>query len=205
MRRSLVSPVLATLFSVACSSPGSDLADDLQADLNAASAKIELVSSMPAQPMRFVSELEQGKDAEDVERKQSPRRVAAAPTGLDSDEQQAAAPESQAEVLAASEPEPAPEAPEAVAEVSAVPSVAPRPAALPVDYPSEGGGRGSSVGVYGDGSGRGGGIGIGDVIGVVIRGGGVGPDHCPPRRGRGRRPGIGGVILPSAPIPVIIR
>ncbi len=204
MRLAGVAAVSAALLVSACTVGGGDLAADLQADLNAASTKIELAASAPAQPMRFVSELEQGREAEETQRKRTPRPVAAQFAGVEQTETRALAPEQETKIAVASTPEPAPETPQPAVQVSAVPSVAPRPAALPVDYPSEGTGRGSGVGVYGDGGGRGG-IGVGDIIGVVIRGGGVGPDHCPPRR-RGRTPGRGGVIImPNAPIPTIIR
>jgi hypothetical protein len=166
----------------------SALTDELQKDLAASSVKIELAGQNPSQPMRFVSELEQIQQAEPVQRVKAPRRVAAATAGPKEDETTAVAPEAVQQVQVAEAPAPVENAPSNEPAVSAVPSVAPRPVALPVDVPTEGV---SGYGRGGSGRGAGGagpGIGIGDVIGVVIRGGGTGPDHCPPprRRPRGR-------------------
>ena len=160
------------------------LADDLKRDLEASSAQLELAGASNAQPMRFVSELEQGKTSQPVERSRAPRRVATSTTGVQPKEQTSPAPEVQQQVQvaqavsdAAQSPQPSPDAP-------TVPMVAPRPSSLPVDVPTDGM-RGNGRDGVGNGD-YGGGIGIGDVIGVVIRGGGVGPDHCVPRR-RGPR------------------
>jgi hypothetical protein len=62
----------------------------------------------------------------------------------------------------------------------------PRPTAIPVSLPADEG-RGVFIG---DDAGRGSGGGMGGTIGVVIRGGGVGDDHCElhDRRRRGGRP-----------------
>lgn len=163
------------------------LADDLKRDLEASAAKLEL-ANQGGQAMRFVSELEQGKASELVERTRAPRRVAANNVGVQPQTETTPAPEPQQQVLVAEVPAAVAQAPQPVPDAPSVPMVAPRPAALPVDVPTEGAGRGG-MGGAGVGSGDyGGGIGIGDVIGVVIRGGGVGPDHCPPprRRPRGR-------------------
>jgi hypothetical protein len=70
----------------------------------------------------------------------------------------------------------------------------PRPTAIPVNLPADEG-RGVFIG---DDAGRGSGGGMGGTIGVVIRGGGVGDDHCElhDRRRRGRpvyRPMPGGI------------
>jgi hypothetical protein len=70
----------------------------------------------------------------------------------------------------------------------------PRPTAIPVNLPADEG-RGVFIG---DDAGRGNGGGMGGSIGVVIRGGGVGDDHCElhDRRRRGRpvyRPMPGGI------------
>lgn len=170
---------------LACGGKGEagPLADDLKRDLEATSTQLELAGqSGPA--MRFVSELEQGKTAEPVERSRTPRRVAANNVGVQPEQQSTPAPEVQQEVQVAQAVSEAPQAPQPVPDAPSVPMVAPRPVSLPVDMPTEGTGRGG-MGGAGVGSGDyGGGIGIGDVIGVVIRGGGVGPDHCPPPRRR---------------------
>lgn len=186
-------PVLLPLsaFLLACGGDGGQaLSDDLRKDLEASANKIELAGQPDTyQPMRFVSELEQGKTAEPVERTKTPRKVAARTAGTDTDESTSPAPESQQELQVASVTSETPQAPEPTPEAPTVPSVAPRPASLPVDVPAE---RGRGEGSGGVGRGQdGSGIGIGDVIGVVIRGGGVGPDHCPPPRGRRPRGPIG--------------
>lgn len=177
--KSALVPVVGML--LACGgSGGSALSDELRQDLEASASKIELAGQDNAyQPMRFVSELEQGKVAEPVQRQRAPRRVAASTAGQVPEETTSPAPEAveQVQVAVASE---APQTAEPAPEVSSVPSVAPRPVSLPVEVPANSGRGDGRVGV-----GRGDdGIGIGDVIGVVIRGGGVGPDHCPPPRGR---------------------
>jgi hypothetical protein len=194
-----VAPLALALFG--CGGNGDAVADDLAKDLAASSVRIELAGSN-AQPMRFVSELEQVQQAEPVQRQRTPRHVAAKTADDRPDENLAVAPESQQELQVAEAPAPEAQAPAPEETVSAVPSVAPRPVALPVDVPTEG------ISAYGRaGSGRGtdggGGIGIGDVIGVVIRGGGTGPDHCPPPRRRPRGRGfpinpIVSVVVPQA-------
>lgn len=189
----LVVPV--ALAAAACSqgpSRSAGMPDDLQKDLELASASAPVLAT-PAgdyQPMRFVSEVEQARVAAPVERTRAPRRVAARAAALDQAETSTPAPEPEQEIQVAQAPAMAPETPAPASDVPSVPTVAPRPAPMPVDVPAmEGEGRG---GVQpGPGPGRGG-IGIGDVIGVVIRGGGVGPDHCPPRR-RGRGGIMGGM------------
>lgn len=181
--RSVIALGLVGLVAVSCSGgkDASPLADDLKKDLEASAASLELAGRSTAQPMRFVSELEQGKTAEPVERRRAPRRVATNTTGIQPEEKSSPSPEPQQEVQVATVTSDAPQAPEPTPDAPTVPMVAPRPASLPVDVPIDGGGRGNGGGGIGNGP-YGGGIGIGDVIGVVIRGGGVGPGHCPPRR-----------------------
>ncbi len=182
------------LFVGACGSGGGSeaLSDDLKKDLAAsAAAPLELANAGGAyQPMRFVSEIEQSNGAAPVQRTRAPRRVAAQRANVEQPEQtESPAPEPQHEVQVAELPAEVQQAPAPEPDVPRVPTVAPRPSALPVDVPAApatgGYGREGSGGSGGIGVGRGDGVGIGDVIGVVIRGGGVGPDHCPPRR-RGR-------------------
>jgi hypothetical protein len=172
----------------ACGGSGDagSLTDDLKRDLEASATQVELAGQTGAQAMRFVSELEQGKTAEPVQRVRSPRRVAAGRTGPQPEETTSPAPEVRQEVQVAVAVTEQPQAPQPTPDAPTVPMVAPRPASLPVELPADGGRGTGSVGV-GNGD-YGTGIGIGDVIGVVIRGGGVGPDHCPPprRRPRGR-------------------
>ncbi len=173
---------VVALVAAGCGGKGdSALADDLKADLDASKSQIELANRAAAsQAVRFVSELEQGKSAEPVQRTRTPRRVAAQSAGFVPEDKTSPAPEVRQETQVAEVPSEVQQAPQPQPEVSSVPMVAPRPASLPVDVPSDGG-RGVGAGGIGNGDG-GSGIGIGDVIGVVIRGGGVGPDHCPPRR-----------------------
>jgi hypothetical protein len=170
----------ATMGCAAGGDTGIDAA--LKADLEASKSTIELASQTSgAQAIRFVSELEQGKTAEPVERTRTPRRVAAQTTGVKPEDQTSPAPEVRQETQVAETKSEAEQAPQPVPEVSSVPMVAPRPSSLPVEVPVDGGGRGMGSGGIGNGD-FGGGVGIGEVIGVVIRGGGVGPGHCPPRR-----------------------
>lgn len=156
--------------------------DDLKQDLAAASApKLELASAAgDYQPMRFVSDIEQTELSTPVKRAPKPRPMPAPTSSPQPQDQPAPAPEPEAQVAEA------PQAPQVAEAVSAVPSVAPRPSALPVDMPSTQGVGDRDGQVFGRGGDRG--ADIGGIIGVVIRGGGVGPDHCPPRRRGGRRP-----------------
>jgi hypothetical protein len=176
------------VFAAACgpdASKSSQIGDDLKHDLEASSATLELASpTANYKPMRFVSELEQTNNATPVERVRAPRHVATKNASTQDQQTESPTPEAPSEVQVAQTPSESPQSPTPSNDVPTVPIVAPRPAALPVDYPAaDGSGRGRS----GRGEGTTG-IGIGDVIGVVIRGGGVGDDHCvPPRRGgRGR-------------------
>ncbi|MCC6319296.1 MAG: hypothetical protein IT361_16605 [Gemmatimonadaceae bacterium] len=180
--------VLGLIGAAACGERAGEgnLSADLKRDLDASANPIELASQGNEAPMRFVSELEQGKTAEPVQRSRRPRPTVARTAGTTPQDLSTPAPEVKAEIMVAQTTE-ASVAPSPAPAVSSVPLVAPRPAALPVEVPAEGG-RGTGGGGIGTGD-SGGGIGIGDVIGVVIRGGGVGPDHCPPRRRpRGRLP-----------------
>ena len=72
--------------------------------------------------------------------------------------------------------------------------ITPRPQPIQVSYPSGP----SSVGSDGNvGNGSATGAVLGTIFGVVLRGGGVGDDHCVPNRGRTR----GGVIAVNRRIP----
>lgn len=187
MRGVVAAVGLVALVTAGCGGRGDNAAmtDDLKADLEATSSQIELANQAAGtQALRFVSDLEQGKSAEPVERTRTPRRVAANTTGHTPEDRASPAPEVRQETQVAEVKSEVQQAPQPEPEVSSIPMVAPRPASLPVEVPTDGGGRGMGAGGIGNGEG-GSGIGIGDVIGVVIRGGGVGPDHCPPR---GRRP-----------------
>ena len=190
MRTTIVRFVVPILFAAACGDGAPEkaqLTDDLERDLEATSgAKIELASGAGAyQPMRFVSEIERTESATPTTRIRAPKRVAARTASVEKEETRSPAPEPVQEIQVAETPSETPQAPAPTEEVSSVPSVAPRPVPMAVDYPVTGGaGRGDHVG-HGD---EGRGVLIGDVIGVIIRGGGVGPDHCPPPRRRPRGP-----------------
>ncbi|MEO6446022.1 MAG: hypothetical protein ABIZ91_13705 [Gemmatimonadaceae bacterium] len=184
----LIVPTAVLVLVAGCSAGGGQgtLSADLQKDLEASAADRPVLATTAAQPMRFVSEIEQVQTAEPVQRAQTPRRVAAQSANLQQNETRSPTPEPQHEIQVAQLPSETAQAPAPESDVPTTPSVAPRPSPMPVDVPSmEGNGRGG-IGVGRD---EGRGVGIGDIIGVVIRGGGVGPDHCPPRRrGRGRLP-----------------
>ena len=155
--------------------------DELQRDLAAAKSSdgIELASSASGyRPMRFVSEIEKTNTAVPITRSPAPRRVAqkhASPNGTDQRSPDAPL---QNEMLTGTSPSPEPQAEAPASDAPTVPSVSvnPRPSPVSVESP------GSS------GRGSGGPPEIGDVIGVIIRGGNGGVDHCEPpgRRGRGR-------------------
>ena len=166
------------------SSNTAKLTDDLQRDLAAAStASIQLANeSQGYKPMRFVSAIERGEDAVPVQRRPSPRPVVRNHTSTEPAQEKAPDPSPQVAVEAPKAPEPQQPAP-TISDAPTVPVVAPRPAPLPVDYPSSDGGSRGSVGAGGStGSGRSPGPDIGTIIGVIIRGGAIGDDHCVPRR-----------------------
>lgn len=188
MRRAIAVIGVSVVGLMGCRADKDALGDDLKADLAASASSIELAGQADrAQSLQVVSALEQGRNAEPVERTRTPRRVAAQSADLTQQDKTSPAPEVRQETMVAEVQSEAPQAPQPAPEVSSVPMVAPRPASLPVEVPADGGGRGLGSGGIGTGD-AGAGIGIGDMIGVVIRGGGVGPDHCPPprRRPRGR-------------------
>src|SRR5262249_31582117 len=94
------------------------------------------------------------------------------------------------------EPEPQPATEQTVAAAPTVPMVAPRPAPAPIVNPGASG-RGARAGSAPEG--------LGDVIGVILRGGSVGDDHCVPRGRRGRGVPFPGFHLPMGPRIVIQR
>jgi hypothetical protein len=182
----LVVPVLA--LGVGCgrgsSAAKAGVSDDLQKDLAAASsASLELANGSKAyQPTRFVSAIEQSETAVPIQRRPVKRPVVKNETAAET-EQKAPDPAPQAVVDAPKAPEP--EQPAVSSDVPTVPMVAPRPAPVPVEYPAAGGG---SRGATGPANGPD----MGGIIGVIIRGGGVGgDDHCVPR-GRPRGGGFPG-------------
>jgi hypothetical protein len=155
--------------------------DELQRDLAAAKSSdgIALASSATGyQPMRFVSDIEKTNTAVPISRSPAPRRVPrkqSAPEGTDEKSPDAAP---QYEGMTGTAPAPEPEAEAPANDVPSVPSVSVNPRPTPVSVES----------TAGSGRGSGGPPEIGDIIGVIIRGGNGGVDHCEPpgRRGRGR-------------------
>jgi hypothetical protein len=182
--------VYATAFIAAsCGGTGQSPSDELLRDLSAAqSSSIEMAARIQDyQPTRFVSAVEQLPVAAPT-RARAPKRVYNPPAVAEVPlTENAPSPEPAEEIVQTPVP-----APEETKDVSSVPSVIPRPAATPATpAPSGDADAGRS-----NGPSRGevlGGI-IGEAIGVVIRGGPVGQDHCIPRRTRGR----GGILLPLA-------
>ena len=158
----------------------SALTSDLQRDLQLATSTVAL--AQPTHASNFALETAPSSDPEpQITLRRGPGRrairsrehtVAASPESM--------AAESIDQTLAVAETEA--RATESDAPVSeGVPL--PRPTAIPVSLPTEGQG---TVIVQGDGRGEGRGPGIGTIIGVVIRGGGVGEDHCEIHDGRRR-------------------
>jgi hypothetical protein len=181
MRATAISIILPLSLLAACggdAEPASSMSDALQADLKlAASGSVELASAA-LDDSSALSPIERT-PARTPERAASPRRSTTPRTTI---------PRPTPEPTPDPVPTPAPatsvEESEVVAEAPAPTDlpVATRP--VPVSFPSGGGSRvgGTSGTDEGSaGSGRG-------PIGVVIRGGGTGEDHCEihARRGRGR-------------------
>ncbi|MGQ0537397.1 MAG: hypothetical protein ACT4R6_00500 [Gemmatimonadaceae bacterium] len=192
------SAILAAVILASCGAGDDTLSDALVRDLNAAqTSSIELATKVQDyQPTRFVTAVEQLPGAAPT-RKRVPRRVYSPPAVADVPLQETApAPEPTAEIVQTPIPVPEPEQPK---EVSSVPVVVPRPAPTPATPAPSGN---EDTGRTDAGPGRDEILGtiIGEVIGVVIRGGTVGQGHCPPRRGRGR-----GFPIPHDGLPPIVR
>lgn len=161
--------VAVAAFALACAdAPATeDLSADLQRDLELASGVgLELAANQGAS-QQVVSAIE-APPAPSVQRTPGPKRTPKAPPQrvVEPSVGESTTTVAIAEVPAAtvdSAPAPVPE-----------PVIAARPTPVQVSFPAEG-----SHGGYGDGGG----------IGVVIRGGGTGPDLCE-RHPRGRRPPI---------------
>lgn len=152
------------------------LSADLERDLASASAaSVELANDARGyQPMRFVSEIEQVATAKPLPARPKPRPVVT--EHANHDEAVAAAPEPTPEEVVAMSPPVEPEPPVEPSPAPRTPSVAPRPAPVPVDMATGSGGGGPA------GMGTREGPDWGTVVGVILRGGVVGPGHCPPRR-----------------------
>ena len=168
----------------------SALSDELRQELESAASSSQLELAAAArdfQPALVVSEIEKGTSPA-RQPSASPSRKVRAPAPRP---QPQVSPEpepvhEQSQEIAMTETAPEPEAPPTPAEPA---PVATRPTPTPVMFPT--GGTGSSDAGESDR----GGVGIGDVIAVVIRGGGVGVDHCEIHdRRRGRRGAIIGTF-----------
>jgi hypothetical protein len=199
----LISVLPIALLVAACSRSdrpqSTALSDDLKRDLAAASATgVELASSSHGyQPTRFVSAIEQPRGAapapKAVARRHVPRHTASPKV----EEQPAVAPAPEPEVVAPQEVAAAPQETkiEAPAPAPEPTVIAPRPAPVPASYPA-----GESQGTHGR-AGNGGGDVLGGIIGVIIRGGNGGIDHCDPRTdGRRGRGGVYGGTMGRYPI-----
>lgn len=189
--QSLLSVVAVSLGAAACqggSHASASASDDLKRDLQAASSDqgLQLASaSRGFQPAQVVSDLEQSKNSAPTTQLPRPKPIPKKRTGATEVTNQSPSPEPQvAEAAQNPQPEASQQAP--VADEPRVPSVAPRPAPVPVEVA---GVSGSGRGRVGDGPPE-----IGEVIGVIFRGGhgGMDDDHCVPRR----RPGARGFPFP---------
>lgn len=179
----------AVLVAAACSPKDSAMSDDLKKDLEVAASSDGLSLASSGQSQQVVSSIEQAAPA--------PKKVAASQRAIRHRRAEIGAPapvDAEAEVpIAETELQGMSEAP--VATIDDAP-VAPRPTPVAVSMPGGSGeGRGDS------GVGVGTGVAIGTIIGVVLRGGAVGEDHCEPpgQRTGARRP----TIAINTRIPVI--
>ncbi len=179
MKRKLF--VTAAVLVVAACGPKSDpMSDELRKDLDVAASSEGLSLAANGQSQQVVSAIEQAAPA--------PKKIAASQRAVRrrraevgtpaSVVAQAAVPTSETELQSMSD------APVATNDDA---PVAPRPTPVATTMPGGNGeGRGDS------GIGVGVGVGIGTIFGVVLRGGGVGEDHCEPpgQRSGARRPTI---------------
>jgi hypothetical protein len=194
MRTIVLTATMLALGAVACSSGGSKSAntDDFSADLKLASATTMDLAA-PKVNQALLTSLETAPHS-------APERAPVIKKAPEGDR----VVQSEAPTVAA-EPEPTPAAEQEVEPVATVVAPAPVPeestepvAVAPRPTPAAtvpAGGRGA--GDYGTGGGV-----FGGGIGVVIRGGGVGDDHCVPRRRGGTGIYTGGIFVPRPTAPV---
>jgi len=166
------------------------LNSDLKRDLEAAASTdgLQLANSAGGyQRAQFVSAIEQTNQSSPSQAVPRPRPVVHAKAGVTPQEEKSPDEQVANQVVAPETPTPQPEAQAPAADEPRIPTVAPRPVAAPVDA------EGTTVRGNGGGS-RGAGAppDIGEVIGVIMRGGRVGDDHCVPHR----RPGSRGFPFP---------
>lgn len=198
--------VAVSLGAVACqrgSSKSAALPDDLKRDLQAAGSDqgLQLASSAKGYvPAQVVSDIEQTNLSAPSQQVRKPKLTPHQRTGEVPAEARRTTSEPQPQQSeTAPSPQPQAEQQAPAADEPRVPSVAPRPAPVPVEVGTADVGRGRDGGGPPE---------IGDVIGVIFRGGGRGgvdDDHCVPRRRPG---GIGrGFPFPlrAEQIPQIVR
>ncbi len=170
----------AVLVAAACGPKSDSMSDELRKDLDVAASSDGLSLAANGQSQQVVSAIEQAAPA--------PKKIAASQRAVRhrraevgtpaSVVAEAAVPTSDMELQSLSD------APVATNDDA---PVAPRPTPVATTMPGGNGeGRGDS------GIGVGVGVGIGTIFGVVLRGGGVGEDHCEPpgQRSGARRPTI---------------
>ena len=196
----IAAPLLVVTAACGRGSDGSAaLNADLQRDLAAASATgVELANGTKGyQPAQVVSSIEQSERSIPVQRRPVRKPVVHKNTAADAETDKAPDPMPDVAVNA---PAPEPQQPEpAASDAPSVPIVAPRPAPLPVEVPNAGAG---TRGAQNEGTGTRG-TDIGTLIGVIIRGGMAGDDHCVPRRPPRRSRPIGnGFPIPNGLPPV---
>ncbi|MEP7346540.1 MAG: hypothetical protein ABI877_14815 [Gemmatimonadaceae bacterium] len=161
----------------------SALSNDLKRDLAAAAStdRLQLANSAgDYQRARFVSEIEQTNRSTPSREVTRPRPVVRKTTGQTPEATHSPTEEVANQVVANESPDPQPAAQAPASDEPRIPIVAPRPVAAPVEAqgPAVGGGGGRGAGAPPD---------IGEVIGVIMRGGRVDDDHCVPRRRGGGR------------------
>lgn len=168
---------LVALYALACGGGGRGSDAELSKDLALASAEsLELASEQTVQGSQVVSSIELGNmggpaRAKIPTKRARARAVASLASDVEVSEPSLSTVPVDVPVIAQGE----------AVVVESRP--APRPQPMPVVYPG-----GNEAGTD-DRRGDGGGGGIGGVIGVVIRGGGTGPDKCEIHDRRGRRSG----------------
>lgn len=174
-----------TLFALACGGTskeqkGAALSDDLRSDLARAAAPTSDLASTQFRPQQVVSNIELGDSPAPHAAPKAHKRLAprAKPT-----------PKPTVRAVEAVAPTPSPTPTTIAVAPAPEPTAGPRPTPNPVDYPS-----GSGSDTQGDRHPGG----LGGIIGVIIRGGGIGDDdHCE------IHPGRGGVAINSRiPFPV---
>ncbi len=179
----------AVLVAAACSPKSDPMSDELKKDLDVAASSDGLSLATNGRSQQVVSAIEQAAPApKKITASQRAVRRRRAEVGTPASVvAEAAVPTSDTELQSMGD------APVATNDEA---PVAPRPTPVATTMP---GGNGEGRG--GSGVGIGVGVGIGTIFGVVLRGGGVGEDHCEPpgQRSGARRP----TIAVNGRIPVI--